>query len=257
MLQQTQAERIVRAYPRFLERFPTLRSLADADAADVLRAWGSLGYNRRAIHLWRAARACVERGGVPARVAELEALPGVGPYTARAVASFAFGADEAPVEANIRRILTRVFGLPSDADVQELADDLLPAGRSAGWNQALMDLGSMVCRPRRPRCDGCPLAEDCSWRAGVRPEPRRRAGRRVPFHETSRYARGRLVDALRSAPDGLTVQRLRRETGLGTERLDDALGGLERDGVVSRRGRRVVLGPTDVSGRDRGAPRRR
>ncbi len=257
MLQQTQAERIVRAYPLFLERFPTLRALAEADAADVLRAWGSLGYNRRAVHLWRAARLCVASGGVPARIDELEALPGVGPYTARAVASFAFGADEAPVEANVRRILTRVFGLPPDADVQELADELLPRGRSAEWNQALMDLGSLICRPRKPRCHACPLREECAWRAGVRPERRSRVGPRVPFPRTSRYARGRVVAALRSAPEGLTRARLRRSTGLGAERLDPALDDLERDGVVSRRGRRVVLGPGEVSGRGPGAPGRR
>src|SRR5439155_5765285 len=124
MLQQTQASRVVEPYGRFLARFPSVESLAAADAADVLREWGTLGYNRRALNLWRAARAIVERGGFPRTIEELQELPGVGPYTARAVASFAFDVDCGIVEANVRHVLSRAFGASSPA--QETADALVP-----------------------------------------------------------------------------------------------------------------------------------
>ena len=240
MLQQTQASRVAAVYPRFLRRYPTVEALARARPDAVLRAWGDLGYNRRALNLWRAARAVCERGCFPETAEGLRELPGVGPYTARAVASFAFGRDEAVVEANVRRILHRVYG--ATGDVQPLADRLLPRGRSAAWNQALMDLGALVCLPRNPRCDGCPLRRSCAWRAGERaasPDPRRPAR----FETTSRYARGRVVAALRGARFGLSPAALGRATALESRRLERTLGALEREGLVHRRGRSIVLGP--------------
>jgi A/G-specific adenine glycosylase len=238
MLQQTQALRVVPHYERFLARFPTVDHLAAAEPSDVLRAWENLGYNRRALNLHRAARAVVESGGFPRTVAELERLPGVGPYTARAVASFAFGADVAALDANVRRVLQRVSG--SADELQALGDRLVPRGRAAAWNQAMIDLGAEVCRARSPRCDGCPLAATCAWRNGVRPEvtTRRTAPR---FETTTRYARGRVVQVLRTS-DGLTTHELAKHTGLDGERLAQAVRTLTDDGLVSRRGRRLVLG---------------
>jgi A/G-specific adenine glycosylase len=238
MLQQTQAGRIVEAYPAFLDRFPTVEALSQADPADVLRAWGNLGYNRRAVNLWRAANAIVERGAFPDTVEELEALPGVGPYTARAVASFAFGRDTAVVEANVRRIVSR---LEPDADVAVLADGLVPRGRAAAWNQALMDLGADVCRPRNPCCGVCPLAAFCAWSRGVRRDAPARAAA-PPFETTNRYARGRVVAALRERRRAVTVTALRRVTRLTEERLHAAVRGLERDGIVTVGSGRVALG---------------
>ncbi len=241
MLQQTQAARVVPAYTRFLLRFPTAEALAAAGPVGAVRAWGDLGYNRRALYLWKAARAAVERGRFPDTVDGLEDLPGIGPYTARAVAAFAFGVDAAAVDANVRRVLTRVTGLVPDADVQALADELIPRGASGRWNQALFDLGADVCRPRRPVCDACPLLRRCAWAAGRRPAPAR-ARQPVPrFETTTRYARGRVVRALREATTAATVSSLSRVTGLDRNRLETALRTLERDGLVTRRGARVSL----------------
>ena len=173
MLQQTQALRVVphlRAVPadvpdgRRRWRRPT--------SADVLRAWENLGYNRRALNLWRTAQAVVARGGFPRTSTSLAALPGIGPYTARAVASFAFDADVAAVDANVRRVVARLFGVCRRRDVQALADGLVPRGKAAAWNQAMIDLGAEVCRPAT-RAAECPVRRMCAWSAGVRP-PRAR-----------------------------------------------------------------------------------
>jgi A/G-specific adenine glycosylase len=241
MLQQTQAARVAKAYPTFLDRFPTVERLAASEPGDVLRAWRNLGYNKRALNLWRAARAVVDRGGFPRKVAELERLPGVGPYTARAVASFAFGVDTGVVEANVRRIITRLHGLASDGDVQLLADELAPRRGSAAWNQALMDLGADVCRPRRPECGQCPLVRRCAWARGRREVTVKPAAE--PFPSTMRYARGRIVAELRKGRRFTTMTALRSRTGLSPRRLEAAVRALERDEVVNRRGDRVSLGP--------------
>lgn len=260
MLQQTQAARVAVAYPAFLARFPDVRALARAGSADVLRAWGSLGYNRRAVALSRASRAIVDRG-FPRTVEELERLPGVGLYTARAIASFAFGCDVGVVDANVRRVLTRLYGLPPQADVQARADELVPKGRAAEWNQAVIDLGALVCRPRAPSCSACPLERRCAFANGRRP----RAPGRSPepsFPTTARYVRGRIVAELRRCRRPVELMTLRRRVGVGSERFEKALRALERDGIVSVRRRRVVLGVTEPatgarSRRKRGSASRR
>lgn len=250
MLQQTQASRVVAAFGRFLGRFPTVESLAAARSANVLRVWGDLGYTRRALNLWRAARAIVDNG-FPTTSDELQALPGVGPYTARAVAVFAFGEAAGAVDANVRRVLTRVTGIPPDAEVQHLADALVPRGSSASWTQALFDLGADVCKPRRPSCAACPIRARCAWASGHRPAPVRPRGRSPRFETTNRYARGRVVDALRSRSS--TPTELVRRTGLEAGRVEDAVKSLVRDGLIERRGRRIRLG---VSERASGGRRR-
>lgn len=249
MLQQTQAARVAEAYPSFVRRFPSVGALAAARPATVLRAWEGLGYNRRALSLWRAAGVIDARGSFPRTIPELEALPGVGPYTARAVASFAWGDDAAVVDVNVRRVLTRFLGLAPGSEVQRIADRLLPPGRAPAWNQALMDLGSGVCRPRNPACERCPLRRRCRWAAGERPHGERTASPgRPPFEETRRYARGRVVAALRRSEHGVAESRLPRLTGLDPRRVADAVAALERDGLVTRSGATVALGPASEAG---------
>lgn len=207
MLQQTQVARVRAAYVAFVERFPTPKACAAAPAAEVVRAWSGLGYNRRAVQLHRCARACVDRhdGRVPERLADLLALPGIGPYTARAVLAFAFEHDVGVVDTNAARVLARALAnaplRPREA--QRLADEAVPEGRGWEWNQAMLDLGARHCRAR-PDCTGCPVAPACRWQMaggnGVDPAvgsfaTTRRQGR---FDGSDRQGRGRLVAALRA-----------------------------------------------------------
>jgi len=169
MLQQTRAEVVGPYLERFLRRFPDVPTLAAADEQEVLALWRGLGYYQRARNLHRAARQMrlQHDGGVPAQPAALRALPGVGPYIAGAVGAFAFGRDEAALDANARRVLSRLFDREAGA---ALAQAAVPPGRAAAWNEALMDLGSAVCLPRRPRCGLCPLRALCRGRASGRAE---------------------------------------------------------------------------------------
>src|SRR5205807_7250967 len=165
-----------------------------------IAAWAGLGYNRRAVNLHRAAGVVVARHGgrLPAALDALLELPGVGPYTARAVLAFAFGCDVTPLDVNTARPLARAFG----ARTQTEADRRVAPGRGWAWNQALMDLGATVCTRRAPACDACPLAGECDWRARGRPapDPAAPAGRQSRFSGSDRQGRGRLVDALRRGP---------------------------------------------------------
>ena len=170
MLQQTRVETVLAYYAAFLERFPTVESLAASPIDDVLKVWEGLGYYRRAHNLHRAARAIIERhgGAVPRSVGDLRNLPGVGPYTAAAVASIAFGLDEAVLDGNVIRVVSRLSAIPGDPQraatlrrMRETADRLLAPGEASRFNQALMDLGARICLPRRPRCAECPVAGEC------------------------------------------------------------------------------------------------
>lgn len=219
MLQQTQVARVVTRHAGFLDRFPDPASCAAAPVGDVVRAWAGLGYNRRAVHLHKAATVVVDRhGGVlPDRLDALLALPGVGRYTARAVLAFAFEADVGLVETNTARVLARAFAgrpLATPAAAQALADEAVAPGRSWAWNQDLMDLGATTCTRRAPGCDGCPLRPWCRWAAEGfgHPDPMDGSagtGRRQgAFAGSDREGRGRLVDALRRAPvplDGIAA----------------------------------------------------
>lgn len=213
MLQQTQAARVGPAFERFVAAFADVSALASATRAEVLRAWDGLGYNRRAVALSEAARAIVREhaGSVPSDPAVLRSLPGVGPYTAAAVASIAHGRVVAAVDVNVRRVVARAAcGVdPSDlgrAAVEAGAIALIDRARPGDWNQALMDLGREVCRPR-PRCEACPVARWCAWRAaggngaGSTPGPTASAGRRQGRFEGSfRQTRGGVVRELRRGP---------------------------------------------------------
>lgn len=206
MLQQTQVDRVVPHYERFLAAFPTPAACARARPADVVRLWSGLGYNRRALNLHRAAAAVVTRhgGALPEQDAALRALPGVGPYTARAVRSFAFGEDVAAVDTNGLRVLARaVAGTPlSLREATALGDRLVPAGASWEFNQTMFDLGATVCTARRPDCACCPLSRLCAWRrAGwATDDPWRGSPTARPqraFAGSDRQGRGRLLEALR------------------------------------------------------------
>jgi len=191
MLQQTRVATVVGYYHRFLDRFPTLEALATASLGEVLQCWEGLGYYSRARHLHRLAGQVVERhaGAFPRTAEALSTLPGIGPYTAAAIASIAFGQPAAVVDGNVARILSRLFDLPEEIDrpavldrIRTLAQSLLAVDRPGDFNQAMMDLGRTICRPRKPDCRDCPLASCClaRQRGTVHLRPVRRAKRARP-----------------------------------------------------------------------------
>jgi A/G-specific adenine glycosylase len=222
MLQQTQVARVLERYTPWLERWPTAAALAAAPAADVLRAWSGLGYNRRALNLQNAARRVVELGEFPRAIEELERLPGIGPYTARAIACFAFDAQVTALDTNVRRVLERSLGT-TEADP--------PAGLAWHWNQALFDLGAQVCLARIPRCDRCPLAERCPSR-GLVFAPLRKQGR---FEGSRRQRRAALVRTLADGPCA--------DDGYDRDVVDSLLA----DGLAVRRADGLLTLPEEVS----------
>jgi A/G-specific adenine glycosylase len=236
MLQQTQASRVVPAFGSFLARFPTVHSLAGAPLRDVVTAWQGLGYNRRAVALWEAARTIVrDHGGrVPADPVEMEKLAGVGPYTAAAVSSVAFGWPAAAVDTNTRRIVARFF-LGADPDrvspreIHALAEAWLDRHDPGAWNQAVMDLGRERCRPR-PRCGACPLEALCRFAAEGR-EPGSARRRQSAFAGSFRQLRGAVVRTLIDRR-GASLAALSRETGWPIERVGEAVSVLAADGLL-------------------------
>lgn len=216
MLQQTQVAIVIGFYERWMARFPDLATLAAADTADVLRAWEGLGYYSRARNLQKAARVVMTAhdGRLPRSARELRELPGIGPYSAGAIASIAFGADEPAVDGNIIRVLTRAFGLGGDPQraplakqLWALARSLIPPGEARELNQALMELGATCCTPRAPRCVACPVSRFCVALAQDRVLAYPETARRPQLTDVQRAAalirkRGRVlvVQAPESAP---------------------------------------------------------
>ncbi|MFA9444179.1 A/G-specific adenine glycosylase [Egicoccus sp. AB-alg6-2] len=210
MLQQTQVGRVLPRFREFLDRFPTPQACAAAAPGEVVRVWAGLGYNRRALNLHRTAVAVVEQhdGRLPDDLDALLALPGIGPYTARAVLAFAFERDHGVVDTNAARFLARaVAGRRLGArEAQALADAQVPPGAAWEWNQSVLDLGATICVKRAPRCERCPLQASCAWFAAGLPEPdpaEGSAGSSTPqarFEGSDRQGRGRLVQALRTGP---------------------------------------------------------
>ena len=250
MLQQTQVSRVAPAFERFVAEFPDVPALAAASRAAVLRAWGSLGYNRRAVALHAAARDIVTRfdGAVPTDPEALQTLPGVGPYTAAAVASLGFGAVVPAIDTNVVRVVGRARlgtdGAPV-GDVRAAAAAWIDRGDPAGWNQAVMDLGRDVCRPA-PRCGECPLARGCAFRRADA-VPGRTRRRQPAFEGSFRQTRGAVVRALRSRPSASLAQ-LAAELGQPLHRTAAAVGALHADGVVA-------AGPAALAGRAAGRVR--
>lgn len=230
MLQQTQVARVVPRWEAFLERFPTPDACAAAPLGDVLREWQGLGYPRRARNLHVTAGRVVANGGFPTDLAGLLELPGVGPYTARALLAFAFEADAAVVDTNIARVYARVAGERlTPKRVQAMADDACPAEQSWAWNQCLMDLGAVLCRPSNPGCAECPVRSSCSWAGRDEPDPAVASsgvsGSQGRFDGSDRQARGRLMKALSTGPversdvDGI----MQRSAELAARLVDDLI----------------------------------
>jgi A/G-specific adenine glycosylase len=252
MLQQTQAARVAPAFRSFIRRFSTVRALAGAPRADVIGAWGTLGYNRRALALANAAREIVGKHGgrVPRDVEALRSLPGVGPYTAAAVAALAFGRPIPALDVNVRRVVSRVrlgfepveSGVPA---VDAAAAAWLDRRDPGSWNQALMDLGREVCRPV-PRCGECPLAPGCRFRGSGRTPapPARRQGR---YEGSFRKVRGGVMAELR-ARSPVSLGALARAVEEPPMRVAAAVRSLAADGLVS-------AGSAALSGRPNGLVR--
>jgi A/G-specific adenine glycosylase len=238
MAQQTQIARVDAAWTGFMARYPTPRTLAAAPTADVLRAWAGLGYNRRALNLQRAAEAIeVDHGGaVPRSIEGLEALPGVGPYTARAVAAIAFGRPVAAVDTNVRRVVTRLLDQSlSPRRLQEQADALVAVDDPATWTHASMELGAIVCVSRAPRCAECPVATWCASAGRVSVPPRRTRSAQPAFELTSRWLRGRIVQRLRALGEG-EWEALPGSIGEhDAEAIESAVTALQREGLLERR----------------------
>jgi A/G-specific adenine glycosylase len=249
MLQQTPVARVWPEYLRWIARWPTPAALAAEPAGEAIRQWGRLGYPRRALRLHETATILTARHGgkVPADRDTLLALPGIGSYTAAAVASFAFGQRHAVLDTNVRRVLARlVAGQPRAAATpsvaeRRLAESLLPAepAVAARWSVAVMELGALVCTAASPRCDTCPVAGDCAWLAAGRPEepknsrePAEAAGRRTQRYDgTDRQCRGRLLAVLRDS--GVPVSRADFDAVWpGQAQLARALDGLIADGLA-------------------------
>jgi A/G-specific adenine glycosylase len=260
MLQQTQAARVAAAFDGFLRRFPNVSSLAVAAPADVLRAWSGLGYHRRAVALHEAARTIVRvhGGEVPGDPEALQHLPGVGLYTASAVAAIAFGRPVVAMDVNVRRVASRVVlgREPEGRDgprIAAAARVLLDRRDPATWNQAMMDLGREVCRPA-PRCGVCPLGPWCRFRSVGRPGRSAVAPKQSPFEGSNRQVRGRIVAVLRERPSA-GLSGLAAATGFEVDRVGSAVTGLVRDGIVERRGRSFRLPvnrPSERSNREPG-----
>jgi len=175
MLQQTTVATVVPRFARFVERWPTVEALAAADEAEVLHEWAGLGYYARARNLIACAKAVATRGGFPASEAELRALPGLGAYTAAAIAAIAFGERAVVVDTNVERVVARLFGVArpvaeAKAEIRALANSITPAERAGDFAQAMMDLGATICRPRAPLCGECPLRPDCAAFASGTPK---------------------------------------------------------------------------------------
>ena len=243
MLQQTPVERVLPAYRAWLARWPSPVALAAGSPGEAVRMWGKLGYPRRALRLHECAVMIRDRFGgcVPDDVPELLGLPGIGAYTARAVAVFAFGQRHPVVDTNVRRVIARAVsgraaaGAPSAARDHAAVAALLPAepAAAARASVALMELGALVCTSRSPRCSPCPIAAQCAWRLAGFPGEAGSAIRRQRFAGTDRQVRGLLMDVLRASDDPVSHAAL-EVTWPDAVQRERALAALVADGLVRR-----------------------
>lgn len=250
MLQQTQVDRVLPYWHAWMERWPNARALADAPVAEVIRAWKGLGYNRRAVNLQRAAQAVVDAGGkFPETVEGLLELPGIGPYTAGAIACFAYEQDVAFIDTNMRRVLHRIFvgvDVPKptipDKQVLEIAIEAIPEGQGWTWNQAIMEFGAIHCTARKPMCLTCPVQQQCAAfpeiQAAIASNGKAPRTKSIPFEQTNRYFRGRIMDELRAHEgEGVSLSEMGPvvKSGFAIEDypwLLELVTALERDGLL-------------------------
>jgi len=241
MLQQTPVTRVLPVFTTWLERWPTASALAADPAGEAVRAWGRLGYPRRALRLHSAARVITDRhaGQVPLDLADLRSLPGVGEYTAAAIASFAHRQRHVVLDTNVRRVLSRAYNgcaQPSPtlrAAERTRAAALLPddAQAAARWSVAVMELGALICAPSKPACSACPLVESCAWRAAGHPPSTVPARQAQAYDGTDRQCRGRLLALLRTSPGAVARPSL-EPVWSDAEQRERALDGLVADGLV-------------------------
>ena len=241
MLQQTPVARVIPKLEEFLFRWPTPAALAASPSGDAVRAWANLGYPRRALWLHACAVTIVEKfnGEVPSNVEDLLSLPGVGPYTARAIAVFAFGAHEPVVDTNIRRVIARHNqgnadqGPPSTKRDLEAMEALLPEpSLSPDFNAGIMELGALVCTARNPRCEECPIARTCAWKNAGYPEhvgPKKSVQKK--YEGSDRQARGAVMKLLRESHGIITTEEL-KSVWADKAQLGRAISGLLKDGLI-------------------------
>jgi len=252
MLQQTQVGRVMEKYATFLKRLPTLKKLAAASKASVIRAWTGMGYNNRALRLRELSRIVVTNSGgkIPGETSALQALPGIGRYTAHAVACFAFHKQVPVVDVNVHRVLSRAFrcltnpGAVQNPDtIWKLAGSILPRRRAYDWNQALMDLGAIYCTSRNPHCDECPVASVCASRNQFsHTKDTRRPRKKEPSRDgiPTRIYRGRIVERLRNSDGGVELTTLGRHVKSRFRKGDtpwllSVVRKLQADGLVDLR----------------------
>ena len=248
MLQQTQVDRVIPKWEAFLRRFPTVRDCANAEQSEVVRSWEGLGFHRRAIALHQSAKAIVDRfeGVVPVDRRDLLSLPGIGPYTSRALRVFAYEMDDAVLDTNVGRIIARaVVGATCRVgDAQQIADSLVPLGDGWRWNQAMLDLGAMVCTKQRPTCGRCPVLNACRWRLENGPEqtadPATGSGgvskAQSKFEGSDRQGRGKILALLR-AHTTVSLTDAGEATGwLDGARVARVVESLVSDGLCRRSG---------------------
>ncbi len=248
MLQQTQVDRVVPKYRAFLKQFPTVKKLAEAKTAEVIRAWAGLGYNRRALFLQKTAQAVIEKyqGKFPRDLELLKQLPGVGDYTARAILSFAFCEPVPVIDTNHRRFYQRVFfGLRKKDDKQLLAaaEKIVPIKNAYDFNQALMDFGSLICLSKQPLCEICPIKKQCKAYPNIlRKKTRKQEIKKtIPFRETNRYFRGRILDMLRHENSVRLAVVKKKFPELSLDRLAAIIQQLVKDELLVIRKKCILL----------------
>lgn len=243
MAQQTQADRAAEKWREFLDRWPTPQAMADAPKADIIAAWSGLGYNRRAVNLHNCAQVVAVEydGNVPMTAKQLEGLPGIGPYTARAVMAFAFNEPTVPVDTNIARVIARLLNTVLDRKLaQTLADGLVTETKapSATLTDAIMDLGATICMAKQANCGQCPLADPCAYREQVDTDPfntedpaakgAHRPIKQATFKGSDREVRGAIIRSLTKTP-AMTEADL---TALHGEKTPNLLVALAKDGLI-------------------------
>jgi A/G-specific adenine glycosylase len=243
MLQQTQVSRVLEKYPQFLKRFPDFTTLARAKTSSVIRAWKGMGYNNRAVRLQQLARVVNGKwdGKLPRTVEQLQSLPGIGKYTAHAMACLVFNERVPVVDTNINRVLGRLFPVQARRmDIWKLAELTLPHRHAGDWNQALMDLGATLCTSSAPKCDACPVSKFCPSSFQVRKRIVK-STKKEPSRDglPNRVYRGRIVEILRHFAGGksITAKRLGRQIKNGYSVHDEKwlvrlMKGLEKDGLI-------------------------